>query len=767
MIDQRFLDDLAQDLQIPDENQEEMQLASANTGVTTDGGAFVGYRLNMPKGLNTPENMAKQSTLIANTLAGQTRGAVQGFAGLPGDLETVGRMALNVLGFDVSENAKLITSQDIAKKLESLGVSQENISGLIDRAMPSQAGSATAEEKARAFGGGETLGEVIAPGGQIKLAGKVIKATKDLPVGMGIKAVDESLDPLGFYSAASKAVDNIAQEKGTGAQFLAQIEKTPGVKKEELLWTGLDDFLKGKKAVTKAEVQEYLSRNRVEIEENRLDVMGGQTMDDFGFNRRNAEVIDDVDYIDSRAEDIVSDLRDDAKYLDSIRNEVLDDLGFTDEALDDAMIRQVDETVDDRLSDLARKQAEEEYYDNPYYRYTEDNGYEVVGNDDIGYSITSPNGRSLDVGRGAYTLDEAEDLARQDALEQGYLRYEDDGAKFADYTLPGGENYRELLIRMPNKSGKDFSSSHFDEENILAHLRVNDRVIDGKKTLFVEEVQSDWHQAGRKKGYATPISEERKMEIRLELDKLRDMKSYARSQRDSAKAEGLSTTNEDMRLADIERQDVQLRNELSPRGVPDAPFKTTWHELAMKRAIQLASEGGYDSIAFTTGKQQADRYSLSKQINDLKAEKIKGGEKSGQYEITATDKNGRPAIYKVVKEDELEGLIGKDLAKKIVDDAPAYPDGKSYTGLELDVGGEGMKGFYDNILPKFLDKYGKKWDAKVGMTDMPIGKNKEPVHYMDITPKMKESVLTKGQPLFQMAPAIPAGVAAGQQEDNK
>jgi predicted GNAT family acetyltransferase len=186
MIDQRFLDDLAQDLQIPDENQEEMQLASANTGVTTDGGAFVGYRLNMPKGLNTPENMAKQSTLIANTLAGQARGVPQAFGGIGGDLETVGRMALNVLGFDVSEDAVLPTSQDIAKKLESLGVSQENISGLIDRAMPSQAGSATAEEKARAFGGGETLGEVIAPGGQIKLAGKVIKATKDLPVGMSV-----------------------------------------------------------------------------------------------------------------------------------------------------------------------------------------------------------------------------------------------------------------------------------------------------------------------------------------------------------------------------------------------------------------------------------------------------------------------------------------------------------------------------------------------------------------------------------------------------
>jgi hypothetical protein len=39
-------------------------------------------------------------------------------------------------------------------------------------------------------------------------------------------------------------------------------------------------------------------------------------------------------------------------------------------------------------------------------------------------------------------------------------------------------------------------------------MRVNDRVdADGKKVLFVEEVQSDWHQAGRKKGYKGDINE--------------------------------------------------------------------------------------------------------------------------------------------------------------------------------------------------------------------------------------------------------------------
>src|SRR5690606_35665961 len=43
---------------------------------------------------------------------------------------------------------------------------------------------------------------------------------------------------------------------------------------------------------------------------------------------------------------------------------------------------------------------------------------------------------------------------------------------------------------------------HFDQPNILAHVRFNERVdADGKRELFLEEVQSDWHQDGRKHGY--------------------------------------------------------------------------------------------------------------------------------------------------------------------------------------------------------------------------------------------------------------------------
>jgi hypothetical protein len=751
MIDQRFLDDLAQDLKLPEDTPTpEMQLASANTGVTTDGGAFVGYRLNMPKGLNTIENQAKQSVLIADTMAGAGKGMIQAFPGLPGDLESIGRMALGYLGYNVDENTVLPTSEEIGKRLESV------LGPVIP---PNQTTGVPTAERVRAAGGGELGGEIVSPGGQIALAGKVAKPVigatkkiietgKDLPVGMSIKGVDESLDPLGFYSAASKAVDNIAQEKGTGQQFLAQIEKTPGVKKEELLWTGLDDFLKGRKSVTKAEVQDYLNSNRVEVKEVQLG--------DLKFNTQSEYALPEV-------------------------------------------------------VNLLKKEQGTSY----------DNMRLVLENDYNAYQALTKKFPNLE------DTDNWSDRVLSELIDTN-----SGAARFEKFTLPGGKNYREIYLTLPVKNlteqearvvlgakpdaklseadinyasrknqylvPRAHSASPEADVNRLAQIRVNDRVdVDGKKVLFVEEVQSDWHQAGRKQGYDTPESkatmQKRVDELEAEREKL-----YTEQARLEKLAEPFTSQGQDApsnildqwnkvsnRLNNLSREWSSAKNALATGGnlVPDAPFKGNWHELALKRAIQLASEGGYDRIAFTTGKTQAERYDLSKQISKISYEK---GD-NGMYDLIANDMDGTEILFKEdIPLSEVEDIIGKDMAKKIANDEGKPGDGtgyrnwKTFRGVDLQVGGEGMKGFYDSILPKYLDKYGKKWDAKTGMTEIPTEKTRDAsgmpsmypgkasVHYMDITPKMRESVLTKGQPLFQMAPAIPAGAAGTQmQEESK
>lgn len=758
MIDQRFLDDLAQDLKLPDEPQQDMQLASANTGVTTDGGAFVGYRMNMPKGLNTPENMAKQSVLIADTMAGGGKGAVQGFVGLPGDLESIGRMALNYLGYNVDENTAFPTSEEIGKRLESV------LGPVIP---PNQTTGVPTEERVRAAEGGTTGGELIAPGGQLKLASKVakpvigatkkiIEAGKDLPVGMSIKGVDESLDPLGFYSAASKAVDNIAQDKGTGQQFLAQIEKTPGVKKEELLWTGLDEFLAGKKSVTKAEVQEYLNANRVEVKEVTLN-QGARpyryvTADEWQGAINDAERVgnfDEAERITAAWENFElgggSNRTKFAKYtLPGGENyrEVLLTLPSKNKARDSLGGNPSELSVADAIDEIGASEDD----------FTK--GSTILYYPSGAYIEKLPNGEY---------------------------------SALVDRTFKSSKNLEEIeefvasskLFDESPQGSKDFQSQHFDQPNVLAHMRLNDRVdADGKKVLFVEEVQSDWHQTGRKRGYKNPNAEKQILEIEK---KMLDMAGI----RDPITNE---IADEEKFVALFRKKDELLKQ---AKGVPDAPFKTSWHELALKRAIQLASEGGYDRIAFTTGKTQAERYDLSKQIDTIDYQKLD----DGRYKVVA-GKGGRPLMIEALTEDKLSDFVGKDVADKIIKgEGKKYPEGSvsqdmtMLSGVDLQLGGEGMKGFYDTILPKYLDKYGKKWDAKTGMTKIRLasdaedaadskllkdlgmdegGKATASVHYMDITPKMKESVLTKGQPLFQMAPAIPAGAAATQmQEENK
>ena len=180
-------------------------------------------------------------------------------------------------------------------------------------------------------------------------------------------------------------------------------------------------------------------------------------------------------------------------------------------------------------------------------------------------------------------------------------------------------------------------------------------------------------------------------------------------------------------------------------AVPDAPFKTSWHELTLKKALNEAATKGYDQIAFTTGATQAERYDLSKQIS---AVAYRGGD------FRAYDINGNEVISRTgVSQNEVEDLVGKEVSKKLFDQTPKG-DGRNalYTleGQDLSVGGEGMKGFYDKILPKSLEKLGKKYGVKPVLTEMDTPDGKVQVWKFPVPAEMRESIKTQGQPLFQI-----------------
>jgi hypothetical protein len=226
------------------------------------------------------------------------------------------------------------------------------------------------------------------------------------------------------------------------------------------------------------------------------------------------------------------------------------------------------------------------------------------------------------------------------------------------------------------------------------------------------------------------------------------------------------------------------------KAVPDAPYKEDWYQLALRRAVKEAVDNGYDRVALPTGQRVAERFDLSKQIDRIDYNK----NEDGTYSMSAI-KNGREVFSKEdLDEKELSGIVGKDVAKKIVGDegssAPKadrwesedgdVPEFKSLSGLDLQVGGEGMKKYYDEIYPGYLKKFGKKYGATVGTTEVEVPPDSkaayqklrqyegsteyingritwseflaqhpeaakdftEPLHYMDITPAMRKEFST-------------------------
>lgn len=509
------------------------------------------------------------------------------------------------------------------------------------------------------------------------------------------QSVNQSAE--GLRSALVTAATDMKQAKGTGEQMLGILKNTAGVKEEEIAWTGLDEFLKDKKTVSKQEIVDYLGQNQVRIEEVTLGSYK---------------------------------VKDETKY---------------------------------------------KIVKTPY-----ENTYELI-----------------DTSRGDIAIELFDTKEEADAALKEYDTGEitKNNTKFSQYTLSGGENYREVLLTLPESmdgrtfeqwlsdTGRDindypeneipilrdqyrkeskrdsknnFRSSHFDQPNILAHVRLNDRTdADGKKVLFVEEIQSDWHQAGRKKGYDKgPLKPE---QIRVEwhdpsIPEGHNPKNYLGYWESYNKETGGFIGRHTGRMSEAEAlNDAVEVTGLKTNKVPDAPFKKSWHEMAFRRIAQMAAQQGYDSVAWTTGEQQNDRFDLSKQVD--KIEYYANEDKT--VDVKVWDKNENVFFNeKNIDESRAEDVLGKDMARKIFSgEGEVVGEGKVISGNGLKVGGDGMKGFYDNILVKYANKFGKKYGAKVGEKKVSGGKTlvrilPDSVHSMDITDDMRMSA-QKGFELFQ------------------
>ena len=304
------------------------------------------------------------------------------------------------------------------------------------------------------------------------------------------------------------------------------------------------------------------------------------------------------------------------------------------------------------------------------------------------YTVLDENGDvidtySYDADRGGYASendDEVYEYASDLEKEMRWVHGVENAPRHSQYKLDGGSNYREIVFKLPDSSySNDAMRGHWgeDAEGVLAHARIQDMTTSGgKKMLFIEEIQSDWHNEGRQIGYA-----DRKSGARIdELQSIAEKKFFAVEDY-STEMTGLAgeweTIERTEKGAKLLREYREAQHAYDKamneyvKKIPDAPFRDTYHEYVLKRLLRMASEEGYDSIGWTTADIQSERWSD--------------------------------------------------------DYAEAYR-------IE-----------YDQDIPKFLRKYGKRWGATVGKTT--INGDTE-VWSMGVTSSMKNSVLYEGQAVY-------------------
>ena len=530
-----------------------------------------------------------------------------------------------------------------------------------------------------------------------------------------IKRSDRDNAPT-FYSHMAKVVDGVKQEK-LGAASVVSMLRGKGVKAEEIKWSGIEEWLAGKKSVTKAELQEFIAGSMLQIEEETLDYKERPYTEDQ--KKRLAEY-------EAKRDEIVKRVVTEWKRITGeefpVQNPGYDLESTVSRKIIEANLEYKKASFEGRLLEKLRKDFQKVSENNDdfgfdswrdalrsVHRHRKDFINDIdVSTDEKAVIVKYCNAlnayNELQNRISEDDSDRLRDIAREAGpwnrkIMEVKHEYNEEAAKHMPkwggrrYNLEGGKNYREVLFRIPGSTySNEAMFNHWENRSgILAHARIQDFNTFLGRMLFIEELQSDWHNGGLKYFYEMTQEEEkqkqleftqRKREAESELEEVISEMDMELEEMDLAESAGDPV--DDSKYTELTKKYNDLRDRIVKAGekldnlekhrnrrVPHAPFADNYHEYVIKRLLRNAAEEGYDSIGWTTSDIQSKRW---------------------------------------------DSKFAKAYSKE-----------------------------YDKDIPNFLNKYGKKWGTRVGKTVLDNGTE---VWSMAITDSMKDSVLTEGQPLY-------------------
>lgn len=357
-------------------------------------------------------------------------------------------------------------------------------------------------------------------------------------------------------------------------------------------------------------------------------------------------------------------------------------------------------------------------------------------------------------------------------------------------TLSGEESAR--LSAVANElQGKEYIGPHFQEPNVLAHLRMTDRTgPSGEKLAHLEELQSDLHQSAAQQAqaakdkvkelekeladygpggtssatpemiastqkdlatareeakgpfYKTQQLEERKAAMNSELDAVRRELDELDQRMNQVPFDSHAASEIRRRKSALLNKNYTLQDKIrdADAAAPDFPFKESWPELGMKRALYEAAKGGADRLTWNHGEV---------------IQGIVGGELGGQqqfYDKTMKDIAAKLGKKHGVKPDLFEfGKSGRAISPELKQELQTIFDAK-HRGMDQ------FRGHWGNpdmlakdvlagkqIHPYDVEDIGQDLIDRIKSEGAPAPFS---AHSLPLTPQMREQIVHEGMPMM-------------------
>lgn len=526
-----------------------------------------------------------------------------------------------------------------------------------------------------------------------------------------------------FESVLERVVSDKMPNK-VGVNDVEKFLMGKGAKRDELTDTKVYDFIEtakasGKKSISKDELIKHLEDNKVQIEEVRLsdNVPIPQEVRDLGVKRLEASralrsEVESLSGVLAPGENLGTHrhkFEQDPTHFRSLYNRYTDDLGDIDRYGETTMLPADVHGVVSRLIKMVDDVKRPDWTPKDAALITEARttvNAAVASAPKYVFQFDSPDYRNLKkIADILNKMPEAESRLAALRKFENLPKYQEYSSlhrqhktkvetadksqrtRWKEYTVPGGEDYQEILLTVPSAGSKedqiralqtqirdgrmhgeiddiDFvldpnapeviaerervsrlrrkidraqepftGSHHSDIPNVMAHIRFKTRIDSkGRRIMFIEEIQSDWHQKGLKRGYRKEFRPLNKDDIEIKRvspeefvqiqggdakHTLEKMILPYRKERGIDPSEPITlyrvkgergfSEHWDPRVSDQQTlEEINNQRRVSNRGqnrdtVPNAPLKDTkeWAGLAVKRIFREAADQGFDGVAFT------------------------------------------------------------------------------------------------------------------------------------------------------------------------